>query len=201
MMIFMTRESGNLSDVTRRVFNLLTIVSFALCVAVLVDWCSHPWGLNGYAHVRKRWENDQLITQSMGIQTSHGTLSFVIDTFRQPEGTEQTAQHVGGFYRLRPFPQAHRLPFLARHGFDAFHHVNVEHDPFTTQFENYGVTVPSWLVALLLGILPAMWLRRWLARRGRGPNSCPACGYDLRATPERCPECGAIPAPAKGVPT
>ena len=57
------------------------------------------------------------------------------------------------------------------------------------------VTLPGWLPALALGLPPALWLlhRRRLARRASaGP--CAACGYDLRATPGRCPECGAAAA-------
>ena len=54
----------------------------------------------------------------------------------------------------------------------------------------YSVYVPHYAVALAAGILPAAWLRRrWLRSDRRG--LCRACGYDLRATPDRCPECGA----------
>jgi hypothetical protein len=60
-----------------------------------------------------------------------------------------------------------------------------------------GVWVPLSWVAVTTGILPALRLtwrlraRRRLARAGL----CPRCGYDLRATPGRCPECGAVLAP------
>ena len=54
---------------------------------------------------------------------------------------------------------------------------------------------PSWSLALLLGVLPGMLLLRSRRRRVRlRENLSPSCGYDLRATPDRCPECGTIAA-------
>jgi predicted RNA-binding Zn-ribbon protein involved in translation (DUF1610 family) len=53
------------------------------------------------------------------------------------------------------------------------------------------IVVPYWMVALLTGVLPALRLARWQRRRARrARNQCLSCGYDLRASTHRCPECG-----------
>jgi hypothetical protein len=55
----------------------------------------------------------------------------------------------------------------------------------------YSVWTPHWFLALLFAILPAFQLRAILrSRRRLRTGLCPRCGYDLRATSDRCPECG-----------
>jgi hypothetical protein len=56
--------------------------------------------------------------------------------------------------------------------------------------------VSLWLPTLAAAVLPVLWAWRWRvsAKRARRIAQCRClrCGYDLRASPGRCPECGEL---------
>jgi hypothetical protein len=54
-----------------------------------------------------------------------------------------------------------------------------------------------WMVVAIMALPSILWLgRRRRARMIASDGRCVICGYDLRATPNKCPECGTVP-PAK----
>jgi hypothetical protein len=69
---------------------------------------------------------------------------------------------------------------------------------YFTQVSIHIVAIPIWLPLLLAAIasISLVRARRRLLQRIKF-GQCLNCGYDLRQSKEKCPECGtAIPAPA-----
>jgi hypothetical protein len=71
--------------------------------------------------------------------------------------------------------------------------------------------IPHWfLTAFALAPFGLIWRAMRRARRRTQAGLCPVCGYDLRASPDRCPECGtarsasargdSVPAPGSAAP-
>lgn len=54
----------------------------------------------------------------------------------------------------------------------------------------HQLTLPIWPLILLASVAPGALVVGAYRRRHRQPGFCTRCGYDLRATPDRCPECG-----------
>lgn len=122
-------------------------------------------------------------------QQAEATLTQLRTRIEQPIDPRDSAA-VAAFYQRRVAAmQAERALFAA--------------DRVLSGSNYWEWTFPAWLAALVLAAPPALWLAGWQRRRRiRREGRCPNCGYDLRASGERCPECGRLtgarPAPAPG---
>jgi len=68
---------------------------------------------------------------------------------------------------------------------------------YSDVMREHSIHMPWWLVAQLAALYPLWWLDRHILRPKRAAGLCARCGYDLRATPDRCPECGEVPHPLR----
>ena len=73
---------------------------------------------------------------------------------------------------------------------------------FFTGFSSLQIS--WWLIVAVSAVAPLIWgwqAGKWWRRmrlvRLEAGQICTRCGYDMRATPERCPECGKVPTEAR----
>jgi hypothetical protein len=196
----------------RKLFTLAAGVSAVLCVGACGLWIRSYWRADQIdmfakgSEYRQRplWMATAISAKGgLGVSVSHSTEYFPDDASWRRSLTRPTAmplQHESWGARAYPRWAGKGITSTWQGmGFQWLRRVRTEPDLWAVQ---RSVVVPLWVAALLTAALPALWLSRRLssyraARRAR-LGLCLACGYDLRATPDRCPECGAA-VPAKGV--
>jgi hypothetical protein len=165
----------------RRLLNLLTVLSLVLCVAVVALWAR------------------SYLPNEFFVLSRHGSLSLVFAEGSRSEtlgaGQQSTVDPEGALTSMRAAAQVDErfagVEFIAG---------PTSPPPRGAHRGEYVVLSVPYGYLFLAAAAPAAWLlvvrRRYLQRAGR--NLCRQCGYDIRATPGRCPECGTEPAPALG---
>jgi hypothetical protein len=179
-----------MSAVMRHLLNVVAALSLVLCVAAPTMW------FRSYRVADRIIRYETFRTTVMAC--SRGQLSLICHSF--------PASHPS---RVRPgtdfghgAPTEIVLPAFtsgARREWRLFRFVWLERDGGTISSTIGTTAYPAeWIVAIPLYAITIFFLLAaalWLWRRVRQiapPGRCAVCGYDLRATPDRCPECGKV---------
>ena len=176
-------NTRTLRRTTGRTFLALCAVACALSLA---GWARSRWVGDEVRYVDRRTP-----TRLTCWAFAHGGGDVVVVRW---SGVSNVAPPFQWQYvRNTPSPVRNNLPDRV-HGVFGYGVCDYGPAPAQSLIRYVAVTVPYWLLALLAA---TPWLvlgwRRWWSRAARriAAGLCPACGYDLRATPDHCPECGA----------
>jgi hypothetical protein len=183
----------------RKLFNLVATASLLLCVGVCSSW------------VRSYWVGDQWIWSDgadrprrvyrMGhryvLTLTQGRVYLMHDTswWFPPQRRYVRIDDLAVWSGLPP--DGVRRSVL---GFEWAAHrgvPGVSSVPMPPYLLYRIIGVPHWFLMVATAVIPCLYaVRRWRLRDRLRRGLCPTCGYDLRATPDRCPECGTSVTPS-----
>jgi hypothetical protein len=170
----MRLDAGGGGGVKRWLINLLAAASLLVFVAAAVLWVRSYWWCD-YPKFRG-------LNKSLAMCTGRATARFSVADFIPP------AKYPRASWDIEP----PRPNMTEGRGGDNLLHVgsfSLDHGP-NGEGTYTGVVVPFWAIMAVAAVAPAVVM--WRRRHHFQPGVCRVCGYDLRATPDRCPECGRV---------
>ena len=177
----------------RRLFRFLSVVSLVLCMATCVLWVRSYWIHDGFQWYRSRSEGFEwaslIATQGRIVISAERDNRFLTDISPPPESdsyfrAEGSKEPEWSISPLSTWRCA-GLVYGRQSDVAEYPEVRIE------------LIIPSWMPVVAAAIALACnlfrYTRGFVKGRRRDRGRCPSCGYDLRATLDRCPECGKIP--------
>ena len=170
----------------RRLLNLVTALSLLLCVAVGVLWIRSYWAAEWVWYNRFTTGRDATTLREIVFCVGEGQAASAVSTTGVPRLEDLSrARAVGWVWETYEADSvSDKVPGRFGFGIDMTGRL-----PRPFGYWSCTVALPLWFVTLAFALLPLTRLSQ-LLRRPLLPGLCRKCGYDLRATPGRCPQCG-----------
>ncbi len=188
-------------SIIRWTVRLCALVSLAVCVASVKFWIgSYREGVL-YSWTFLSLGESDVTTRTFSLVSARGGTQFIYSRItddhprivasrkREPEkyrGPRHGVMHENRY----PIIETGQPSFWERRGFQVSPGAKTK-VPFKARFDLL-VTMPYWVVCSVTALPPVLSILS-LFRHRRRAGMCEKCGYDLRATPRRCPECGWMP--------
>jgi hypothetical protein len=180
---------------TRRLLNLLTVLSLVLLAGAMAMWVRSHWVTESYFWERRPNEPGGFTATSFFSApgaTGAGRFRMLYRGSDAHANAQYVRENLAGW---KPH-ESHSVPWMT----NSLPRVLSQSRTYPgtdwiARLDAWSVQVPYWMIVLAASALPAWRLARW-SRRRRRPGLCPSRGYNLTGNVSGvCPECGGAMAP------
>ncbi|HEX2922692.1 MAG TPA: hypothetical protein VHS28_01540 [Chloroflexota bacterium] len=181
----------------------VSAISLVLCIGVALLWVRSyraadniEWSILETKYGRLYAHNGRLWIHQSQLYRADGNPGFSSRFNYQTTQPATAAQEERELIRELEFNSRMRGTFVHKNHL-GMQYMSYGRPPIkysTTPFTSY-LSLPLWPFPLILAVIPSLHLssllyRRLRSRHRKSRGLCPTCGYDLRASKDRCPECG-----------